>query len=149
MGLPCRRDAHFYIISSTFTPPSSRLQVASKSLAKASKGFETVSTWAQDGAKMVQDASTILHDRFKIAPCWRGSPSPYDVFSVSQQCSFGVLQRLSSNIADEPHHHRRHIHHNQHCRYQYHSRTADSLNLQRVLAKAPFLGVFLKISYPK
>ena len=59
------------------------------------------STWVQDGAKMVQDASKILYDRLEIAPCWRGSHFPCDVSSVSQQCFFGVLQRLPLNIAHE------------------------------------------------
>ena len=94
MGLPCRRDAPFYIICSTFTPPLSCLQVAFGV-------FDSALMWVRDGAKMAHDAFKILYDRLKIAPCWRESHFPYDVSSVSRQCSFGVLQPLPSNIADE------------------------------------------------
>ena len=49
MGLPCRRDAHFYIISSTFTPPSrspprafQRLQESSR---RPQRGLKMAPRW--------------------------------------------------------------------------------------------------------
>ena len=54
-------------------------------------GFDAALRWALDGAKMVHDALKISYDRLKIAPCWCPSRFPYDVSSMSQQCSLGVL----------------------------------------------------------